>query len=241
MLEGLSKEIEKHPALIALAVLVVALLAYLQAKNSPPSAQSVTFAGGGAARGIDPEAAAIEQSAISAGVANLGTIAQLVAEQDTNRTALTGHLADTSAAERTSLAGIAANQETADAATAAGVTVAGYNRDVSLAGISAQQATTLAGISATQETTDAQTAAGVTIASGNNATTLQAAQINAATQAAAIAAQSDAQKRADANQAFSIQAQKDIARANANSNIVNGIFNTIGNVVSSLNPFHWHF
>lgn len=230
--DGLGETVEKHPALIALAVAFVAFLAWMQSRNQPVTTREYTFAGGGAARAIDPNAAAISEAAISAGVANLGAVAQLVGLQDSNHSALTASLTQTGASRDLGLAETEASRTTGLASISAALRSSLFateaNRDVSLAGIDAQH-----------DVSNNQTAAGVTIATGQTAAQITAAQITANIQAQQIAAQRDADKRAADNQNFAIQADKDKARAAANAGIVNGVVNTVGNVISALNPFNW--
>lgn len=207
MLEEIAGEVKKNPAWLFAAVAVVALLAYLSSRNSVP--QQATFAGGGAAAPVDPQAAAIEEAAIGAGQANVNTLASLIGQENSNQSALAGSLAQTSAARDTSLA------QTEE------------QRVTSLAQTAATQAIDLAQIDAALQASTAQTAAGVTIAQGNNSATVQAAsinsqsaqqiaQINAGTEAARIAAE---QQVAQSQQ----QTSKDIARAQDNTNIFGDI------------------
>ncbi len=244
-MEGLGETIEKHPVVVALAVTLVAFLAWMQSRNQPATVTEYTFAGGGKARAIDPNAAAIEQAAIQAGVANLGTIAQLVGLQDSNSAALRGSLAQTEAARATSLAQTDAARVTGlasiDANLRSSLFATEAQRDVSIFQATAQRDATLHQIDATWDATNQQTSAGVTIAQGNNAAQIRAAELTAQSQAAATAAQREAAKLAADNANFAIQADKDKARAAANASIVNGIVNTVGNVISALNPFHWRF
>jgi hypothetical protein len=194
---GVTEELEKHPLWIALAVVAVALLAFMQ-RSGGQQAQGYSFAGGGAAAPIDPNAAAIEEAAIQAGSTNVSTLASLLGLENTNQAALTGSLASTSAARDVSLSQTAAA------------------RDVGLAGIAAQE-----------EVANAQTAADeVKFGQATNAQ-ITAAQITAGVQRATIDAQQQrdlAAIQANENVAqFQTQAAKDIARAGDNTSIVQGI------------------
>lgn len=253
---GVGEVFEKHPWLIAGAIGLVALVAYLQSRNAGTASDTreYTFAGGGTARGIDPEAAAISQAAISAGVQNISAVAQLAGLYDTNRSALTGELARTSAERDTSLAGTGAARDTALAQTEAARTLGlssisaslrsalfqtESNRDVALAGTAAQRDTSLAATAAQRDIAYHGDETSITVNSARTAAEMEAARLTNAAQLAATAAQERAARLASDNQNFSIQASKDIARAQANAGIVNNVVGTIGNIVSALNPFSW--
>jgi hypothetical protein len=194
---GVTEELEKHPLWIALAVVAVALLAFLQRGNSG-NQQDYTFAGGGAAAPIDPNAAAIEEASISAESTNFATLASLIGLEDSNRTALTGSLAQTSAA-----------------------------RDVAMGQTSAARDVSLAGIAADEEVQNARTSADIYNTQNTNAANITAAQITAGIQRALIDSQTQTEQQAIQAQEnvtnFQTQAQKDIARAGDNTKIVDGI------------------
>jgi hypothetical protein len=194
---GVTEELEKHPLWIALAVVAVALLAFIQRGNSG-NQQSYTFAGGGAAAPIDPNAAAIEEASISAGSTNFATLASLIGLEDSNRTALTGSLAQTSAA-----------------------------RDVAMGQTSAARDVSLAGIAADEEVQNARTSADIYNTQNTNAANVTAAQITAGVQRALIDSQTLTEQQAIQAQEnvaqFQTQASKDIARAGDNTSIINGI------------------
>lgn len=203
--------LREHPVAAGGVLVGVIILAYMQSRNSGGSQSPNYQYRGEIAAGIDPNAAAIEQAAISAGTQNLGTIAQLVGLQDSNATALTGSLAQTSAARDVSLS----------------QTQAG--KDVSLANIAANLRASLFQSEVQRDTSLATTGAAVSIAQGQNATTLAQSQINATvTQQQIDAARYAAKLQAD-NENFAIQADKDKARAQANSSIFGSI---IGGIVS---------
>lgn len=253
---GVGDVFEKHPLLIAGAIGLVALIAYLQSRNSGTATDTreYTFAGGGTAKGIDPEAAAISQSAINAGVANIGTIAQLAGLYDTNRSSLTGELARTSAGRDTSLAETYAGRDSSLAQTEAARTLGlssisaslrsalfqtEASRDVALAGTAAQRDTSLAATAASRDIAYHGDDAAIAINTARTSYDLEAARLTHAAQIATTAAQERAAKLAADNENFRIQASKDITRAQANAGIVNNVVGTIGDIVSALNPFSW--
>lgn len=224
--------IERHPALISLAVLFVAILAYVQGnkRNSNPS-----YSIAGATHGqLDPGAVAIEQSAISAGSTNISTLAALVGLEHSNDNATTqaGYSRDLGIFQ----AGAA--RDVANAQTAASVTTAGYARDTAIFQATAARDASLAATAAAQEVADTATAAGVTISGQQTAAQTTAAQLTAQTQQAQIAANAAAAKQEADNNNFAIQAQKDIARAADNTSIVNGITNVVGDVFKFF-TFSW--
>lgn len=227
MPESLIETVEAHPAIIGALVVGVAILAYMNRGSSAPEAREYTFAGGGAARAIDPNAAAIEMAAISAGQANVSTISQLIGLQDTNSASLAGLRDSNASALNASLAQTESGRQTGLASIGASLRAALFasevQRDTSLAATSAQRDVSMYGIGAAQETTDRQTDAGVTIASGQTAAQITAAQINAVLAGQSIDAQRYAEKLRSDNENFRIQASKDIARAEANA----GIFSSI--------------
>lgn len=132
-------EAKEHPAIILGAVGIVVVLALMN-RSSGSQAQP-TFAGGGAAAGIDPNAAAIEEAAISAGQSNVQSLASLIASENQTGAELTGSLAQTEAgvtiAESTNAAQVAAAQINA---TAAG-NIAALNAQSEAQRIAAEQAT----------------------------------------------------------------------------------------------------
>jgi hypothetical protein len=220
----LASVVRKNPELIGAAVVLVALLAWWQSRNQAGGTtdDGVNFSGGGSRSGtVDPGVVAIEQSRIEAGSANLSALASLVlgsqqstdslhAFQSQNDAQLEADLARTGANERTSLASTRAQSE-----------------------VQLQQI--LSGIEIAQFETSARTEAARISAAGQAAVT--AANLQAAGYARDVAL--DAQSRNQDTANFQTQASKDIARANANAGIVNGITNTIGDIFSALNPFNW--
>lgn len=238
-LGGITKVFEEHPMIIGLLVAGVAVIAYLQSGKSQQGSSdqeySGTFAGGGAARPIDPYAAAISQAAISAGSQNLSTIAGLVGLEDSNASDLAGNLASVSAGRDVAIYGYGASRDTAlgesrDSLTSSLASTAAA-RDVGLATIGAQRDVGLAGIGANQETTDRQTDAGVTISGYNNTTQQHAADVTASMQTGINQTNAQIAKLNADNQNFAIQADKDKARAAANAGIVNGIIHLGGELL----------
>lgn len=198
--------LKEHPVAAGGVLLGVALLAYFQSKSSSNGARSESYQyRGEVAAGIDPNAAAIEQAAISAGTANLGTIASLVGLQDTNRTALAGSLAQTGAARDVQLAQTDAERVTALQNIAANLTASLHNtdaeRDVSLSQINAS----------------------TTMNSQTLATQLEAARISQEIARQDLAFRTYAAKLQSDNTNFAIQADKDKARAEANASIFGSI------------------
>ncbi len=220
--------LKEHPAAVGALVLGVVVIAYMQSRNdnSGVTVQQYSFRGNEAAP-IDPNAAAISEAAIGAGVSNLGTIAQLIGLTDTNRTALTGSLAQTSAARDVALYQTGATRDVALAQTDAA-------REVSLSNIAASLRASLFGTEASRDVSLAQTAAGertaarqtdasVSVAQMENAEQLYVAGLNADAQRATLDYQRYVAKLNSDAQLFAIQADKDKARAAANAGIVNGI------------------
>ncbi len=187
--------LKERPVLAGAIVLGVAVMAYLASRGSDSSTTTDYAFRGDVAKGIDPNAAAIEQAAIAAGTQNLATIANLAGLQDSNANALKAELAQTNAAKTVSLSSIAANLKAALFQTEA-------SRDVSLA----------------------QTGATVSIAEGANATQLRAAELNDSFNRTSLAAQQQMYALHEGTERFQIQSQKDIARANANAGIIGDIF-----------------
>lgn len=186
---GVTEEFEKHPAWIAIAVVAVAIIALMQRRNSTPSDTQYTFAGGGAAAPIDPSVAAIEQARISAGSQNIGIVAGLLGLENTNATALTGSLAQTSAAKDVELARTAAAEEVANAetsaqlyaaqgATAEQLTAAQITAGVQRALIDSQSATDAAAIQAQENVANFQTQAQKDIARAGDNTSIVQGVIN---------------------------------------------------------------
>jgi len=196
---GVTEELEKHPLWIALAVVAVAILAFVQRGNQSSAPQEYAFAGGGAAAPTDPGAVAIEEAAIAANSQNFSTLASLLGLKDTNATALQGSLAQTGAA-----------------------------RDVGLAQTSAARDVGLASIAASEEVANAQTSAQIYEQQSASQAQITAAQITAGVQRAindSNAATEQAAIQANENNInFQTQASKDIARAQDNTSIVGGLF-----------------
>lgn len=253
-LGGIGDVFERHPWLIGGLVLLVALIAYLQSRNSAPATTEYTFAGGGTAKGIDPEASAISQAAISAGVANISTVAQLAGLYDTNQASLSGELARTGAERDVSLAQTSAARETSLAQTGAARTLGlasisanlraalfqtEATRDVALAGTAAQRETDLARTAAGRDIAYHSDDTSITIAQARTAADIESARLTQAARMAEINATERANKLMADNMNFQTQAGKDIARAQANAGIVNNVIGTIGDIVSALNPFSW--
>lgn len=216
MSESLVQTVEAHPAIIGALVVGVAILAYMNRGSSAPEAREYTFAGGGAARAIDPQAAAIEMAAISAGQANVSTISQLVGLQDTNAASLAG-LKDTNASALT--ASLAQTES---------------GRQTGLASIGASLRAALFASEVQRDTSLAQTESTVSIANINNATAITAAEINASLGRQTIEAQRYAEKLRSDNENFRIQASKDIARAEANSGIFDSILSFGATVLGAM-------
>ncbi len=220
--------LREHPLVVGGAVVAVALIAYMQSRNdsAPAASQGESFATSGesVAAPLDPGVVAIEQSAISAGSQNFSTVANLVGLQDSNRTALTSALATTEAQRTVALAG----NQAAMFATEAG-------RDVSLANIAASLRASLFQTEASRDTamyqtqvtgevSNRQTDATLSAEQMRNAVNLQAYQISADTARRQIDAQREAAILDANNRNFAIQAQKDIARAQDNTDLVGGLF-----------------
>lgn len=227
-LDNINELANEHPYLIVGLVVLVAGFAYLSSRGRG-STQAVTFAGGGAAPGIDPNAAAIEEAAIAAGTQNVGLIASLLGTKDTNASALSASLAQSSAARD-----IAVTQ--ANDALQGSLAATSAQEEASLAQTAAQREAALAAISANQETTDAQTSASVTISGQQTAAQIAAAQLTADTQRAAItSSQQIAQQQIAAQLAAqnnTNQTAKNISRANNNTSIVQGILDLAGGALA---------
>jgi hypothetical protein len=203
----------KHPLAITLAIVAVALIAWMASRggSSSTSTDGATFTGaGGSTATTDPNAAATDQARIAAGTQNLGVIASLISSKETTMAehdvavtqandALTASLAQTDAALRASLASTAATADVANRQTAAGVTIAGIQ---------------------SQEQANAEAASAAIQKSINDA------ELAIAKQNADIAN-------------FEIQSQKDIARAGDNTSIVQGFIHFGEDVVNLFNPFSW--
>lgn len=197
-LGGISAEVEKHPGLFALAIGLVAILAYVQSRNSGPTYVEGSYAGGGTAAPIDPAVAAIEQARINAGAENVQTLASLVGLENTNQNALSASLAQTGAA-----------------------------RDVSLAQTAAERDAALAGIAAQHDVADRQINANETLGLNAQTVDLATANINAAIQAQSIAANQDVEKTR-------LQFEKDMARAQDNTNLATEFFHGVVNFATAL-------
>lgn len=203
-MSSVSQIFEEHPLAIAGAIAVVAVLAYVSSRNQPATTTSTEygFAGGGQAAPIDPNAAAIEEAAITAGSRGVSTIASLLGLEDTNNANLTASLAGTTAAAQV------AETQSANALAA------------SLAQTQAQRDTSLAETAAQQEVIDQQTQAGLTLGTAQTAAQVQQAQIAATTQQAQIAAQQAAAVRASNNAAAAQKAQN---KSNTTQEIISGV------------------
>lgn len=228
-LDGTEKSFMSHPLFIGGAILAVALLAYLTTRGGQgTTVVDATFAGGGAARAIDPNAAAIEESAITASGTEYGQLLSY----------LSG-LHSTDASESVDLAQTAAGRDTSLANTSAALTS-------SLAQTEAQRQVSLSNIASSQEVQDARTAADVVENGATNAANLSQLQVTSATQlaiananasnaAAEIASQADQAKatlQAQTNAGINAnQTAKDLARAQDNTGIVNTLINGISSVV----------
>lgn len=197
--------LKERPVIAGGIVLAVALLAYLASRKNGSGDDTAYAFRGDAAAAIDPNAAAISQAAISAGTANIQTIAGLAGLQDTNANALNAQLAQTSAA-----------------------------RDVSLSGISANLRAALFSTEAQRDESLAQTAAGVTVAQDANATALEQSRIYNAYQQDALATQryiAGKQTEADIRAA---EAARDAARSQAKAGFWGSLFGGLAPVLGAL-------
>lgn len=238
-MSGIGEVFEKHPYAIGAALVGVALLAYFTSQQSEPDTREYTFAAGGTPKhGIDPEASAISQAAIAAGERNVGTLAQLVLGMDTNAASSRVELADTEARRAVGLSDIESGRAQGLAQTEASRTVglAGINanlraslfdsqsrRDVSLAQIGADRDVGMAGISANRDIAFHRDDTELGIWGVRTQADIENTRITTDYQRDALAAQDRADKRAADNENFRIQADKDKARAAANTSIVNNI------------------
>jgi hypothetical protein len=197
--------IKEHPLAAGGILLGVALLAYFQSKSSGGGgSQSESYQyRGEIAAGIDPNAAAIEQAAIQAGTANLGTIASL-----------TSSLAQTGAARDVQLSQTEAN------------------KILGLSGIDASLRSNLAATEAGKEESLAQTSASLSVEQARQAEQMWAATITQDLERQRIAAASYADKLHEDNVNFAIQADKDKKRAEVNGGIVNGLTGLAGNALA---------
>lgn len=204
--------LKRHPEVIGLAVVIVAIVAWYQSRGTSSGSGSgdVTFTGGGvSAANVDPGVVSMEQSRIEAGTQNLGTIAQLVLGEQQSSDALE------------------AVHTQADAALSADLARTGATRDVGLAQTEAQRQASLA-----------QTQAGIDIASLQSSAYVTAAeiaaQITSQTQAA-ISASNIRIAELERDQAATASAtQRDVARVQSKSSFWGDLFDFGGNVVNSI-------
>lgn len=197
--------VNRHPAVIGVAVVLVALIAWMQS-GSAQSGGGVTFTGGGIAPNpVDPGVVAIEQARITAGSQNISTLAELLFGEHQSADALAAAEAESS-----------------------------NNLTASLANTSASLSASLAQTSAQRDESLASTQASVDIASTQASAQTVAARINADTQAAIAASNAAVAKLNADNETFRIQAAKDEARAADNTSIVNGILHLGGEVLGIL-------
>lgn len=139
----LAEFVKRNPAAIGVAVIVVALLAYMQSQK-PAAAGELQFTGGGTAPNpVDPGVVAMEESRISAGSSNISTLASLLLGREEIASALSARRSEVDAALTSDLARTDAGLRTSLAATEASRTVglAQVQSQTSIAGIYADSAT----------------------------------------------------------------------------------------------------
>jgi hypothetical protein len=204
-IESVGNTIKQHPLIVIGAIAVVLLLILISRSGQ----QTATFAGGGAAAPIDPNAAAISEAAISAGQANLTEIAQLIGANHASDDDLASTLGQSHDALSASLAQTSAA------------------RDVSLAQTSAARDVSLEQIASNERTTNYSTSVAAGVANNQTAAQLTAAQLTAANNRAAIDYQNQQALAA-------LQTTKDVARAQDNTSIVDNVVNVVGGVVKAL-------
>jgi len=200
--------IKKHPELIALAVIAVVVIAWLQSRGSSQSGTSgdLQFTGGGVTSvPVDPNAAAIQQTQINANSANLSTLSQLFLGLNEAAYARDVQEGQTNASLSASLAETEASRAVGLAQVEGAVDIAGINanRDINV----------------NRTTTDAQVAQ----AQINQVVATNVAQANLQAHLSDTAAIEDTNAT-----------QRDIARVNARGSVWNNVVNVAGDVVKIL-------
>src|SRR5262245_7019939 len=125
----LAEFVQEHPAAIGIAVVLVALLAFMSARNKQSSGDLQFTGGGVVSRPVDPGVVAMEQARISAGAENIRTVSSFILGEDTVAAQRDIGLASTAAGRDVSLAGIEAGRTVGLAQTEAGVTTARITAD----------------------------------------------------------------------------------------------------------------
>lgn len=217
-MESLVSLVRKHPELIGVAVVLVALIAWMQSRQAEPAASGdVTFTGGGVhGAELDPGVVAIEQSRIEAGSRNLGTLASLLLGQQQSSDALE------------------AVQSQTDAALAADLYRTGAARDVSLSGIEAQRTLGLAQTQASVDIAAGQNEAAITIAGKQYDAASYAAGLSAQTQAAITAANIRIAELEKERALEAYATERDTARVQAKSDFWGNLFGVVSNIGSAL-------
>lgn len=210
-MDGLRDMISKHPWLVFLAIGVVALIAYIQSRDNV-----ATFAGdwegvpaGGGPHPLDPNVAATQQAAIAAGHENIGTLASLILGVDTNDAQLENALTRTAAERDVSLRTIDASEQAA------------------LAQYASQEHVALSQIDANKEIESGRTIALLDATKYTSDQASEVARINAdlSRYIADVEGRNTASSIASNERVALASGQygKDIARAQANTSIVNNI------------------
>lgn len=218
-MESLVSLLRKHPELIGVAVVLVALIAWMQSRQSEPAASGgdVTFTGGGVHSGeVDPGVVAIEQSRIDAGSRNLGTLASLILGEQQSSDALE------------------ASQSQTEAALAADLYRTGAARDVGLSGIEAQRTVGLAQTQASVDIAAGQNNASVIIAGRQYDAATLAAQLNAQTQSAITAANIRIAELEKERALEGYATERDTARVQAKSDFWGNLFGVVSNIGTAL-------
>jgi hypothetical protein len=214
-MESLVSLVRKHPELIGVAVVLVALIAWMQSRQAPAASggDDVTFTGGGVhGAEVDPGVVAIEQSRIEAGSRNLGTLASLLLGRQQSSDALE-----------------AAESQT-DAALTADLYRTGAARDVGLAGIEAQRTVGLAQTQASVDISAGQNNASIIIAGRQYDAATLAAQLSAQTQAAITAANIRIAELEKERALEEYATERDVARVQAKSDFWGDMFGVVSNI-----------
>lgn len=218
-MESLVSLVRKHPELIGVAVVLVALIAWMQSRQAEPAAAGgdITFTGGGVhGAEVDPGVVAIEQSRIEAGSRNLGTLASLILGQQQSSDALE------------------AVQSQTDAALAADLYRTSAARDVGLSGIEAQRTVGLAQTQASVDIAAGESNAAIIIAGKQYDAASYAAGLSAQTQAAITAANVRIAELEKERALEGYATQRDISRVEAKSNFWGDLFGVVSNIGSVL-------